>query len=385
MASISSPASADFYKSANRDRRVDALRGISILLVLLLHFHLSYDLFRSPIGRILPGPYLSNVLWNGNYGVIIFFVISGYLITSTSLRRFQSLGKISLRTFYAFRIARIYPCLLLVLAIVSALSLAGIRSYQNKNGVPLWLADLSVLSFWHNVLMTKFGFFNYNLNVLWSLSVEEVFYLVFPLLCVFLRRARWIVPVWVIAIVLGPIFRHAHPGNEILYLYSYPACFDSIATGCCTALIAHKLRVGAQVRNVVQLIALSEMVWVFLRSNIAEASVWGPTLMALGASIFILAEGSFLQESHAPTAGRPSLSPVQWLGRHSYELYLFHIVLLTGFRIVIGPTAISPIFKLVWLVLFLVVTSAFSWFLSKYYSEPLNRWIRIKLTGRAVV
>jgi peptidoglycan/LPS O-acetylase OafA/YrhL len=170
-----------------------------------------------------------NLVWNGNYGVTVFFVISGYLITSTSLRRFGSLERVSAKTFYAFRFARIFPCLLLVLTMITGLALAGIEIFRGNAQVSIWLSDLSILTFWHNVMMAKFGYFNYCLNVLWSLSVEEVFYIAFPLLCLILRRSRWIVLVWVAAIVAGPIYRSYNSHNEILFLYGYLAC-------CCSVL-----------------------------------------------------------------------------------------------------------------------------------------------------
>jgi peptidoglycan/LPS O-acetylase OafA/YrhL len=166
-----------------RDYRIDVLRGLAILSVLLLHFHFAYNLLKSPMALLLPKPYLVNLVWNGNYGVTVFFVISGYLITSTSLKRFGSLGGISARSFYAFRFARIVPCLLLVLAIITGLALANVPAFGDTRNVSIWLADLSVLTFWHNVMMVKYGYFNYCLDVFWSLSVEEAFYLGFPLLC----------------------------------------------------------------------------------------------------------------------------------------------------------------------------------------------------------
>ncbi len=67
------------------------------------------------------------------------------------------------------------------------------------------MAVLSVLTFWHNVLMQRAWYFNYAMNIYWSLSVEEMFYLVFPLLCLGLKRPVLIVAVWLLAIVLGAI------------------------------------------------------------------------------------------------------------------------------------------------------------------------------------
>ena len=83
------------------------VRGIAISLVLLLHFHLSYSLLDSPLAAVLPVVFIKSVAVNCNYGVTMFFVVSGYLITSTTLKRYGSLGNVDVRGFYAFRFARV--------------------------------------------------------------------------------------------------------------------------------------------------------------------------------------------------------------------------------------------------------------------------------------
>ncbi|MFX9093447.1 acyltransferase family protein, partial [Acinetobacter baumannii] len=84
-----------------------------ILLVLVLHFSLSYPLTTSALNNILAPNFIHEITRNGNYGVTIFFVISGFLITATTIDRFGALNKIRLDDFYSLRIARILPCLLL--------------------------------------------------------------------------------------------------------------------------------------------------------------------------------------------------------------------------------------------------------------------------------
>ena len=145
---------------------------------------------------------------NGNYGVTMFFVISGYLITSNARRRWGSLGAVDVRAFYVSRIARIVPCLLLLLALVNGLAAAGVPIFQNHApegiAVSFWLVNLASLTFWMNVLIGAYGWVNYALGVLWSLSVEEVFYLTFPLLCIALRRDARLVTFWVVVAAIGP-------------------------------------------------------------------------------------------------------------------------------------------------------------------------------------
>jgi len=85
--------------------------------------------------------------------------------------------------------------------------------------------------------MEKVGYFNYSMNILWSLSVEEVFYLTFPIICITLRKSQNILLFLCIPIVVGPIYRSFYTHNEIVALYGYLSCFDAIAFGGCAALI----------------------------------------------------------------------------------------------------------------------------------------------------
>jgi peptidoglycan/LPS O-acetylase OafA/YrhL len=372
----------------SRDHRIDLLRGLSILSVLLLHFHFAYNLIKSPLGWFLSEPYLVNFVWNGNYGVTVFFVISGYLITSTSLRRFGSLGEVSARVFYAFRFARIFPCLLLMLAIISVLAWVGLDLFRGGKHVPLWLSEFSVLTFWHNQLMVHAGYDNYCLDILWSLSVEEVFYLGFPLLCLLLKKTRWIVIAWIAAIVIGPIYRSMNSHNEIKFLYGYLACFDAIAMGCCVAVLVRVVSVGRLTRNLMQLAALMWMLFIFLRAGIDSTPVWGPSLMGLGAAVYLFAEGAW-REGSGGAIRRSVLdtvsAPVGWFGQHSYELYLFHIVLLAGLQELPVRRAIPAGIKPWWFLMFLALSALIAWAIARFYSEPLNRGLRARLVSRTPI
>ena len=103
----------------------------------------------------------------------------GYLITANTQRRWPELGAFNAMTFYRLRVARIVPCLLLVVVIVNVLAFGDVAILRNhaREGVsvPLWMVNLASLTFWMNVLIGRYGWVNYPLGVLWSLSVEEVF------------------------------------------------------------------------------------------------------------------------------------------------------------------------------------------------------------------
>lgn len=338
----------------------------------------------SPFSRLLSARLVEALARNGNYGVTIFFVISGYLITSTSLRRFGSLKNVSPARFYAFRFARIVPCMVLVLTIITTLGVAGLPHFRSKGPTSFFIADLSVLTFWHNVLMAKVGYFNYGLNILWSLSVEEVFYFTFPLLCVIVRRPSWIIAIWIAAIVYGPIYRYRHADDEIRFLYGYFACFDAIAMGCCMALLARwrKTRetenyLSGAARNVLQFCAAFLIAWIYLRKAIGDSPVIGPSLVAIGAAIFVLAEGWWPPSPAA--SSRLRWEPLGWLGRHSYELYLFHIVVLALMRNLVDRGHLASEQKPLWFLVFLVLSTMLAAAVARFYSEPLNQRLRLAL------
>ncbi|MBN3819298.1 acyltransferase, partial [Paraburkholderia sp. Se-20369] len=268
-----------------RNPRIDLLRGVSILLVLLHHFNIPYALRDTALSRAVGWDAVHAVVRNGNYGVTMFFVISGYLITSNARRRWGSLAAIDARAFYVSRVARIVPCLLLLLALVNGLAAAGVPIFANHAplGVPVsyWLVNLASLTFWMNVLIGVYGWVNYALGVLWSLSVEEVFYLSFPLLCIALRRDARLLAFWALVIAIGPVYRFTHAGDEGGFLYAYLACFDGIAIGCCTALLADRPGWRTLARPAVQCLAVAAMAVLYVAWPIAQSHVAGVTAMAL--------------------------------------------------------------------------------------------------------
>ncbi|HWW72529.1 MAG TPA: acyltransferase, partial [Duganella sp.] len=238
-----------------RNGYIDGLRALAICSVLILHFALSYGLKQSPLG-LLPAGVVRALGMHGNYGVTIFFTISGFLITSNVLRRWGTLERIDARGFYLLRAARILPPLLPALAVIVILGCLDVPSFSNDDGghrLPashFLIGAGSVLTFWHNVLMQSEGYFNYSLNIYWSLSVEEVFYLLMPPACLLMRRQWMFVALCLSLVALGPFYRAAHADNEIYYMYGYLACFDAIAIGCMAALLAPRVRIGAALSRV---------------------------------------------------------------------------------------------------------------------------------------
>lgn len=374
-----------------RNKRIDLIRGISILLVLFHHFNIAYRLDDTALAHAFGWEAVRAVARNGNYGVIMFFVVSGFLITLNARRRWGELGRVGARAFYGLRAARILPCLLLLLLVVDALALAGYGVFQNRppddggiGPVPYWLSHLAALTSWINVLVGRAGWFSYPLGVLWSLSVEEAFYLTFPLACLVLRTEARLVAFWAVFIVLGPAWRLAHQGDEAAWLYAYLACFDGIAIGCCAALLAERvaLRGAYGGAAALQTAAAAGMAFLYLWKPIAQTNTLGVTLMALGTAVLLLGAhgsptGPILERSRV-------LGALGWFGRLSYELYLFHLVVLGGMRAILPPAgAVAGDGKLLLLAAYLALSSALATLVARFYAEPLNRGLRRLLASHA--
>ncbi|TDA43248.1 acyltransferase family protein [Burkholderia pyrrocinia] len=358
-----------------RNARIDLLRGVSILLVLLHHFNIAYPLRDTALARVLGWDTVHAIVRNGNYGVTMFFAISGYLITSNARRRWGSLGALDVRAFYVSRIARIVPCLLLLLALVNGLAAAGVPIFTNHApqgvAVSFGLVNLASLTFWMNVLIGAYGWVNYALGVLWSLSVEEVFYLSFPLLCIALRRDARLFAFWLLIAAIGPVYRFTHPGDEGGFLYAFFACFDGIAIGCCTALLAERARWQALAAAPVQWLAAAAMTALYLAWPIAQSHVIGVSAMALGTAVLLIGAQAERERAH----GR-ALTPLRWSGRLSYELYLFHLIVLGTLRTFWPPFATHGDGKLALLIAYLVLSAGLSAVIARGYATPLDRFIK---------
>jgi peptidoglycan/LPS O-acetylase OafA/YrhL len=364
-------------RSWSRLDGVDILRGLAILFVLLNHIHMRLFLAKLPYASGLPAQLVSSLVWKGQYGVQIFFAVSGFLITSTSLKRWGALSRVDARDFYLLRFARIAPLLLLLLAVLCVLHAADVKEYvvSAKTG-GLGRALAAALTFHVNVLEAKRGYLPGSWDILWSLSVEEVFYLFFPLLCRTLGRGKLLIAVLAAFVVLGPFGRTllAH-GNEVWEEYSYLGGMDAIAFGCLTAIAASRLDLP---RAVLWLLggAGSALLIITLGFSIRLNAGWLGTsglymsLVAVGTSLLAAAA----QQSHwrSPRI----LYPLVSLGRRSYEVYLTHMfVVFTLFNLFVA--AGKPLRGVPILFISVILIAGFlGEAVARSYSEPMNRWLR---------
>ena len=372
-------------KSWKRIDGVDLLRGLAIFFVLMNHVNMQMLFAKVPYTKGLPHQLTSSLVWNGQYGVQIFFAVSGFLITSTSIRRWGSLGPIQPGKFYLIRFARIAPLLALLLAILGGLDLAHVKHFVvgTKQG-GLGNALLAAITFRVNVLEATRGYLPGNWDILWSLSVEEMFYLFFPLVCRMLgRRAKLLSVVLLGFVAAGPFARTllTH-GNEVWQEYSYLGAMDAIALGCLTALLLSSTSLS---KATVRASAVLGIVLVaFILCFSMEAEAWG--LGRVGLDMTVLAVGACLLIAAATSSGwrAPSvLRPVLWLGQRSYEVYLSHMFIVIGlFALYIRlgtPVKAAPLV----FAATIVVAGALGDLLARLYSEPLNRIIRKRFDGDA--
>jgi peptidoglycan/LPS O-acetylase OafA/YrhL len=157
---------------------IDCLRALAIFYVLMNHVNMRLWGAHIPYMPGWPHQLVTSLVWEGQAGVQIFFAVSGFLITATSIQRWGTLAKVGLRDFYLIRFARIAPLLLTLLGVLSILHLLKVNHYvvsQKDGGLPNAL--FAALTFRTGLLEATAGYLPGNWDILWSLSVEELFYL----------------------------------------------------------------------------------------------------------------------------------------------------------------------------------------------------------------
>ncbi len=356
---------------------IDLLRGLSILLVLMNHVNMRLLFARVPYTAGLPDQLVSSLVWNGQFAVQMFFVISGYLITATSIRRWGAPGALIAKDFYLLRIARIAPLMLLLLAVLCGLHFARVPGYvvSARTG-GLGRALLAALTFHINWLEATRDYLPGNWDILWSLSVEEMFYLFFPLVARLFRRFRYLVPVLCLFIVAGPFARmKAFNTNPVWREYSYLGGMDGIALGCLTAMLLARWPLAQKAAQAAGWFGAALLV--FSLGFSLCAYTWG--LGRNGLNLTILAVGVCLVIAAASTSAWRAprlLTPLLALGRRSYEIYLTHMfAVLTVFAVFVRfgkPLTLVPLLFLAAIVL----AGLLGWVVSAGFSEPVNRWLR---------
>ncbi|MCM3870761.1 MAG: acyltransferase [Pyrinomonadaceae bacterium] len=294
---------------------LDGLRGISILLVMVHHFYQS----------VLPGGFL---------GVDIFFVLSGFLITSLLLKEWNRDGTIRIRDFYIRRALRLMPALIATVLLLSLLAfffLSGNNAFRTHQGV--WLT----LSYVSNFLYAFYYFSADNpLGVTWSLAIEEQFYLLWPVILWFVLKAgmsrRVLLGSLTLSILAIVLYRSllVEYGTTIVRLYySSDTRADGLLIGCLVAIVVAQNLFSRDNRfefyaKVLAGIGFFYLVFMALNSTWIDLSLHQGlpfTLIPLSAGMILVV----LVKWPPRTAIRAlSFAPLVWIGQVSYGLYLWH-------------------------------------------------------------
>lgn len=220
LSTISNAINQKYYPSLN------GLRGISIIVVVMAHLHLTDR---------KEGIY--TYIFNGTLGVNIFFVLSGFLITTLCIKEQNLTGQLSLKEFYIRRVLRIFPVAYLYIAVIFILNFIfhlGVNKLQFL-GSTFYLMNLSYFK------NNQFPWFT---GHYWSLSMEEQFYIIFPFI---LKKSSRLFFYVIVFLVLGlPILytlqEFVKPLSKgIFYAFiRYFIMFQPIATGCLFSLLTFK-------------------------------------------------------------------------------------------------------------------------------------------------
>jgi peptidoglycan/LPS O-acetylase OafA/YrhL len=286
---------------------LDGLRAISIFFVFLGHLNGTRNF------GVLSGLRMMGDL--AHLGVVVFFVISGFLITSLLLQEYEKTGRISLHLFYARRALRIFPASFAYLGILYLSSLAGL--------IQLHANDLAhAMTYTVNYSTHR----SWYIGHLWSLSVEEQFYLLWPFAFWRLgpRQSRWVLAA---VIALAPCARAA----AALFLHApyrdlamFPMVADSLAAGCLLAYRRDWLEGQAfylrLFRPVNSLVLLTAILAVNRYLGHSAVNVLGMLFINLGIAVLIH-RSVYLPDA---AAGRfLNWKPVAFVGTISYSLYLW--------------------------------------------------------------
>lgn len=300
-------------------RWLDGLRGLAVLAVLA--FHLGF----------LPG---------GSLGVDIFFVLSGFLITALLVEEWQCRGAISLKAFYLRRALRLLPAFFTLLVVLMLGSLwmhspeqaRGLRSEVIVAGC--YIAD------WPALHQTAMPFLGHT----WSLSVEEQFYLLWPLLLAGMLRRKWshrqillVVCAGILACVfyrmgLYRLYRTTGPVKtfHVLRLYmGLDTRADTLLVGCLVGLLASWNFLPRSQRAVLwvgvgSLASLPLLIHLALYRCLDHSSFYHGLFTGVATMVGLIIVHMLLRPSRLGSL-LLDFSPLVYVGRLSYAIYLFHV------------------------------------------------------------
>jgi peptidoglycan/LPS O-acetylase OafA/YrhL len=301
---------------------LDGLRALSVLIVILSH---SKQVLPS---AIVKSGLFRHVVGGGLHGVQVFFVISGYLITTLLLREYDRFDTISLKRFYARRCLRIFPPFYAYLGVLGILWISGVLP---QNGPTFLAAATYTIVYLSNPI-------GWSVQHTWSLSIEEQFYLLWPAILLWLHRHRRATLFALLVIAVMPIVRiilhlaMAHTPQQASRIVVLGGSADTLMVGCLLALVNGRAAWEKWHRRFVTPASTAMMAIVgFVVVPYLSAKLTGPigsaVMTALGNTVTSFCIGGvllYVVENSTSIAGRfLNLRFLRHIGVISYGLYLW--------------------------------------------------------------
>jgi peptidoglycan/LPS O-acetylase OafA/YrhL len=345
---------------------LDGIRGIAVLQVFVAHFHwiISTDPY---FNAVTPWHWLNKTLEPGFLGVDIFFVLSGFLITSLLLKDRQRNQSGMFRRFYMRRALRLLPALYAIL-IVDFFVARWEKFPMDIQWRTTWHA-LLYLNNWN--VVWHFNAAQNDLGHLWSLGIEEQFYIIWPAILIALVALK--IPnkamMGLVAITIAVVAWHRtelwNQGVSWFFLYiRTDTRVDSLLVGALFALIYRHIRINRKMLNYSASIAFLGIV--YIKYNPAGSFIYqgGFTVIALLAGMVILAAA----ENAWIGNGVLTWKPLAVLGKVSYGLYLWHLLIfqVMGRHFTWGPNSVRIAIG----IMIVSAVTAASWF---FVEKPFLR------------
>jgi len=340
---------------------LDGLRAISVLVVLVGH---------SGYGAVVPG----------GLGVTIFFFLSGYLITTLLLSEYERRGTINVAAFYARRMLRLFPPLAITLAIAYVLVLVGLLS----GGITVagLLSQLLYFANYYSIFFDPGETLPSGTWVIWSLAIEEHFYILYPILLLTLLNARLsvrqmgsLLGTVCVAILVWRIYLVQFTGApEIRTYYGSDTRIDSIIFGCLLSVLCNPVRdAGHDDRmSATQWLLLGSagllLLFTLLYRNPVFRETYRYSLQGLALMPIFYCAIRFHNHRIFKIL---NIGVVQKIGIYSYAIYLIHFVVIKVLTENLPWLSANP-----WLVTVcaLTLSVAYAAFLDRYVDSHFRRY-----------
>ena len=320
---------------------IDSLRALAVLAVIIYHVDVNY----------LPGGFL---------GVDLFFVLSGYLISSLIIKEYKKTGSLNLYNFYIRRARRLLPAVYFMITVVLVVMVMFNGVLLKKSHLDAIFGYIYSSNWWY--IFHKLDYFDSfgsqsPFKHLWSLAIEEQFYMIFPLLFLLINRKKkdkdgfyklnrnflYVILGVILVSLIAHIILFDINNISRIYFGTDTRAF-SLLVGAVGAILYPMDKLNTKITpqenlvySVVSLISIAALITIMIYTS--EYNTWlyrgGFLLVAILGIIIIISSG----KQHTVMVKLLSFKPVVFIGKISYSLYLWH------FPVLVLTTPVSEIGK----------------------------------------